>query len=100
MVAIDTATGAWAAMSAVTRFEGSDCAYNLFTGVDMAYRGRKLARAVKVLALCCARDVLQVRSVRTHHNSLNLPMIAIDRKLGYGQLPGSFTMERVLEPKP
>jgi len=97
IVAIDTVTGAWAAMSAITRFEGQDSAYNLFTGVDMPYRGRKLGQAVKVLALRYARNVLGVHSVRTHHNTKNLPMIAIDLKLGYKQLPGDFVMEKILE---
>jgi len=97
MVVIDTATGAWVAMSAITRLEGNDCAYNLFTGVDKLYRGRKLAQAVKVLALRYARDVLQADRVRTHHNTKNLPMIAIDRRLGYTQLPGTFLLEKMLE---
>jgi RimJ/RimL family protein N-acetyltransferase len=95
-VVIDTATGSWAAMSAITRFEGADDAYNLFTGVATAYRGRKLAQAVKVLALRYARDELRVTRVRTHHNSQNLPMIAIDRKLGYVEMPGTYCMEKVL----
>jgi RimJ/RimL family protein N-acetyltransferase len=98
MVVIDTATGAWAAMSAITRLVGNDYAYNLHTGVDRPYRGRKLAQAVKVLALRYARDVLKANSVHTHHNTLNLPMIAIDRKLGYVQLPGTFLMEKSLAP--
>ncbi len=103
MVVIDTATGAWVAMSAMTRIqdttrpEGGDCGYNLFTGVDRAYRGRKLAQAVKVLALRYARDVLQVDTVRTHHNTKNAPMIAIDRKLGYVQKPGTYLMEKTLD---
>jgi RimJ/RimL family protein N-acetyltransferase/L-amino acid N-acyltransferase YncA len=92
MVVIDTATGDWAAMSAISRFD--DYAYNLHTGVDTRYRGRKLAQAAKVLALRYARDVLRVHTVRTHHNSRNLPMIAIDRKLGYVQVPGTFVMEK------
>jgi RimJ/RimL family protein N-acetyltransferase/L-amino acid N-acyltransferase YncA len=97
MVVIDTATGAWAAMSAITRLEGNDYAYNLFTGVNKLYRGRKLAQAVKVLALRYARNVLQAHTVRTHHNVKNLPMIAIDRKLGYAQLAGTVLLERVLD---
>lgn len=97
IVAIDTVRGAWAAMSAITRMEGYVYAYNLFTGVDMPYRGRKLGQAVKVVALRYAREVLNVKTVRTHHNTKNLPMIAIDRKLGYQQLPGTFLMEKVLE---
>jgi GNAT superfamily N-acetyltransferase len=94
MVVVDTATGIWAAMSATTRFEGADYAYNLFTGVDKRYRGRKLAQAVKVLALRFARDVLKVDTVRTNHNLHNDPMIAIDRKFGYVLTPGSFVMAK------
>ena len=106
MVVIDTAagggTGTWAAMSAISRFtdtsraDGAAYAYNLFTGVDRGYRGRKLAQAVKVLALRYARDVLGVDTVRTHHNAKNLPMIAIDEKLGYVQRPGTYLMEKTL----
>jgi len=96
MVVIDTATSTWAAMSAITRFEGTDHAYNLFTGVDKRYRGHKLGQAVKVLALRYARDVLKVDVVRTNHNAQNDPMIAIDRKLGYIQTPGSFIMTKKL----
>ena len=72
-------------------------AYNLFTGVDERYRGRKLGQAVKVLALRYARDVLQVSTVRTHHNTFTLPMIAIDRKFGYVQMPGFYSMEKSLD---
>ena len=97
MLAIDLATGNWAAMSAITRFEGADFAYNLHTGVDKRYRGRKLAQTVKVLALRYARQVLEVNTVHTHHNSHNLPMLAIDRKLGYLQTPGIFSMQKMLE---
>ena len=95
-MAIDSATGDWAAMSAITRLEGNDYAYNLFTGVDERYRGRKLGQAVKVLALRYAREMLQAHTVRTHHNFKNLPMIAIDQKLGYSMLPGTFLMEKEL----
>jgi RimJ/RimL family protein N-acetyltransferase len=96
IIAIDSATGRWAAMSAITRFEGFDYAYNLFTGVDIPYRGRKLGQAVKVLALRYARQILQVDSVHTHHNTKNQPMIAIDRKFGYQQKRGTFLMEKTL----
>jgi GNAT superfamily N-acetyltransferase len=97
MVVIDTATGNWAGLSAITRFEGTDYAYNLHTGVDKRYRGRKIAQAVKVLALRYARAVLEVNTVRTNHNSHNEPMISIDRKMGYVQTPGTFLMEKILE---
>lgn len=97
MVVIEKSTGKWVAMSAITRFEGQEEAYNLFTGVDEAFRGRRLAQAVKAKALLFARDVLGVKIVRTNHNSLNEPMIAIDRKLGYVQSPGYLYMRKYLE---
>jgi L-amino acid N-acyltransferase YncA len=98
MVVIDTATGQWAGLSAITRFEGADYAYNLHTGVDRNYRGRKLGQAVKVMALRYAREVLKVKTVQTHHNDKNQPMIAIDRKFGYIQIPGVFTMVKEMDP--
>ena len=96
MVVIDTGTGTWAAMCAITRMEGQDYAYNLHTGVDKRYRGRKLGQAVKVVALRFAREVLKVHEVRTHNNTGNLPMIAINHKLGYQQIPGFFVVEKKL----
>lgn len=97
IVAIETSTGAWAAMSAITKMEGRDYAYNLFTGVDLPYRGRKLGQAVKLLALRYARNVLKVQLVRTHHNTRNLPMIAIDTRFGYRVISGAYLMEKILE---
>jgi hypothetical protein len=38
-----------------------------------------------------------VNTIRTDHNALNEPMIAIDRKFGYVQVPGMFRMEKMLE---
>jgi len=65
--------------------------------MDELYRGCKLGQAVKVLALRYARDVLQVSTVRTHHNTINLPMIAINRKFGYRQMPDFNSMEKSLD---
>lgn len=97
MVVIDSLSGDWAAMSAITRFQGADYAYNLFTGVDERYRGRRLGTAVKVLALRYARDVLGAREARTHHNAGNLPILAIDRVLGYTLGRGNYTMQKLLD---
>ncbi len=98
IIAIDTATGTWAALCAITRLDWHDHHANiLFTGVDAPYRGRKLAQAVKVLALRYARDILKVNVVYTDNNAQNLPMIAVNRKLGYKMLPGTFSMEKVFE---
>jgi mycothiol synthase len=95
IVAIDMKTGEWAAMSAITVFDESDHAYNLFTGTDIRYRGRKLAQAVKTLALRRARK-FGLGVVRTSHNSENEAMIAIDTKLGYVRTPGMLIMEKEL----
>ena len=95
IVAIDTHNGEWAAMSAITVFAGADHAYNLFTGTDVRYRGRKLAQAVKALALRKART-FGVGAVRTSHNSENTAMIAIDTKLGFVRTPGILIMEKEL----
>jgi RimJ/RimL family protein N-acetyltransferase len=95
IVAIDTHTGDWVAMSAITVFAGSDHAYNLFTGTDVRYRGRKLAQAVKTIALCKART-FGLGVVRTSHNSENVAMIAIDTELGYTFTPGTLVMEKEL----
>jgi L-amino acid N-acyltransferase YncA/RimJ/RimL family protein N-acetyltransferase len=95
IIAIDTYTGEWAAMSAITVLEAADHAYNLFTGTDIRYRGRKLAQAVKALALRKART-FGVDTVRTSHNSENEAMIAIDTKLGYVHTPGTLIMEKEL----
>jgi len=96
LVAIDTASGTWAAMCAVTRFEGADHAYTLHIGVDALYRGRKLGQAVQVLALRYARDVLRTHLVRNARNSVNVPALAIDRKLGFVRIGGTCLMEKAL----
>lgn len=97
MLVIDDSTAEFVALSAITIFEGNDFAYNLHTGVDKRYRGRKLGQAVKVHALRFARDVLKAPTVRTHHNQLNEPIIAIDRKFGYVQIPGYYSMEKEIQ---
>jgi len=94
MIAIDVTTNTWAAMSAITRYKGSEHANNLHTGVDRHYFGRKLALATLILALRYARDVLKVKRVHTEENGLNLPTFAIYRELGYKRIPGNITMEK------
>lgn len=98
-IIFNKSTGDWAAMSAITRFENADRACNLFTGVDPRYHGRRLGQAVKPLALIYARGQLGMDKVRTNHNAGNAPMIAIDRKLGYVQIPGTCRMKKPLTGK-
>jgi RimJ/RimL family protein N-acetyltransferase/predicted GNAT family acetyltransferase len=95
-VAIDTASGTWAAMCAITRFDGADHAYTLHIGVESRYRRRNLGQAVQVLALLYARDVLKTHFIRNTCNSKNLPVLALNRKLGYERVRGTYLMEKVL----
>ena len=95
-VVIERASGQFVGMSAISTDESAHTAYNLFTGVARAFRGRGLATAVKVTALRFARDEMQIKEVFTHHNDENDPMIAIDRKLGYVQSPGTIYMVKEL----
>jgi hypothetical protein len=67
------------------------------TGVDELYGGRKLGQTVKVLAPSYAREVRKANTVRTHPNTKNLPMIAIDHKLGCTLMPGACLMENILQ---
>ena len=97
LVAIDTASGIWAAMCAITRFDGADHAYTLFIGVESPYRGRKLGQAVQVVALHYARDVLKAHLVRNICNSKNLPALALNRKLGYARVRGTCLMQKMLK---
>jgi GNAT superfamily N-acetyltransferase len=68
-------------------------AYNLMTGVMPAYRGRKIALALKLLAIRYARRC-GTSYLRTHNDSLNVAMLAINRKLGYQPLPGKYLMKK------
>lgn len=97
IIAIDTAADRWVAMCAISCQDRYDAhATVMFLGVDCAYRGRKLAQAVSVLALCYARDGLKAGSVYTYHDTANAPAIAIDTKLGYIRVGGMISMEKKL----
>jgi hypothetical protein len=56
-VVIDCVAGTWAALSAITRFEGATYAYNLLTGVARAYRARTGAggqnHGLRLREWCC-----------------------------------------------
>lgn len=65
---------------------------NAFTGVDREYRGRGLATALKLLVIREARQ-RGVSMIETGNNSLNTPILNINRRLGYQPLPGWYTLE-------
>jgi GNAT superfamily N-acetyltransferase len=82
-------------LAAVQLIPEKQGAYNLITGVIRAYRGRKIALALKLLAIRYARKN-GARYLRTHNDSLNVPMLAINRKLGYQPLSGKYLMKKVI----
>ena len=81
----------WVGMAAVGYFRETNSMYNMFTGVDRAYRGRKLALALKLLAIRCAQRYGAVY-LRTNNDSQNAPMLAINRKLGYQPQVGKYRL--------
>ncbi|MGH2389421.1 MAG: GNAT family N-acetyltransferase [Chloroflexota bacterium] len=69
--------------------------YHGFTGVVRGHRGRNIAVALKLLSIgACQR--LQVKQVKTSNDSQNLPMLAINRKLGCTSEPGAYVVRKEL----
>jgi len=89
LIAADGET--WVGLAAVALPPESQSAYNLMTGVLRPYRGRKIALALKLKAIRCAR-AHGACTLRTHNDSLNAPMLDINRKLGYRPQPGKYIL--------
>jgi GNAT superfamily N-acetyltransferase len=58
-----------------------------YTATHPGYRGRGIARAVKLQTLAQAAD-LGIPEVRTDNDSENAPMLHINETLGYTTMPG------------
>jgi GNAT superfamily N-acetyltransferase len=91
IMALDAATGAVIGLAAVGFFAHTHRASNMITGVDRAYRGRKIALALKLLAIRYAIEK-GASCIVTDNDSQNAPMLAINRKLGYVPRPGIFRL--------
>lgn len=77
---------------AAVRFLGeTNTMYNLMTGVLPEYRGRHIALALKLHTIRLARTWGAI-AIRTNNDSQNVPMLAINRKLGYQPEPGYYTL--------
>lgn len=75
---------------------GSGVGYTFMTGVATSARGKGLALAMKLRAI----DVLKRRGVKlfgTTNDKDNVPMLAVNRKLGYEPEPPSIRMKKALE---
>jgi GNAT superfamily N-acetyltransferase len=83
----------WVGMAAVGYFEATNSMYNMFTGVDPAWRGKGIALALKLLTIACARRY-SADYISTNNDSENAPMLAINRTLGYQPEPGYYQMTR------
>lgn len=79
----------WIGLAALGYFTATNSMYNMVTGVDRAHRGHGVAQALKLLAIRCARRYGAVY-IRTHNDSENAPILAINRKLGYQPQPGLY----------
>lgn len=75
--------------------EADGSGYNWMTGVARTYRGRGLGLAIKVEALRLAKD-RGVPFVRTNNDLTNVPMLAINKNLGFQPRPSVIGYERVL----
>jgi GNAT superfamily N-acetyltransferase len=69
-------------LAAIGIYPADRHAYNAFTGVLRDYRGRGLAQALKLQTILLTKRE-GMRYIRTHNDSNNAPMLAIDRKPGY-----------------
>ncbi|MCI0398043.1 MAG: GNAT family N-acetyltransferase [Chloroflexi bacterium] len=78
-------------LAAVGYHASNNSMANMITGVDRAYRGRKIAQALKLLAIRFAQ-AYGVDTIRTDNDSQNEPMLAINRKLGYRPQPGFYRL--------
>jgi DNA-binding transcriptional MerR regulator/GNAT superfamily N-acetyltransferase len=81
----------WIGMAPVSLYPEIHSAYNLHTGVLPAYRRRKIATSLKVLAARYARQNGAL-SLLTDSNLRNAPILAINRKMGYKPQPGKYML--------
>jgi DNA-binding transcriptional MerR regulator len=87
----------WVGMAAVSLSLDPEArtANNEHTGVLPAYRNREIATSLKVLAARYARKNGAL-SILTDANLRQMPILAINRKMGYKVQPGSYTLVREL----
>jgi RimJ/RimL family protein N-acetyltransferase len=85
----------WVGMSAVGHFPEHDNMEVMITGVDSAYRGRKIGMALKVLTHRCAKRY-GVKYIVTGNDTHNAPMLAINEKLGYKRMRGTYHLQKIL----
>lgn len=88
----------WVGLASLEYLAGNHAMYNGLTGVLPIYRGHGIAQALKLLAVRAARRY-GVAYIRTNNDSLNAPMLAINRTFGYRPEPGYYRMRADLPPR-
>lgn len=73
-------------------FEETRGMYHEYTCVHRDYRGRGIALALKLLSIRLAQRTGALY-LRTDNDSLNEPMLAVNRKLGYRSLRGKYRIK-------
>ncbi len=86
----------WVGICAVRLYPEARQAFNVHTGVIRSYRRRRIALALKLAATRYARSQ-GARSISTHNDSTNGPMLALNRKLGYVPEPGRYTLRKTIK---
>ncbi|MEM7536297.1 MAG: GNAT family N-acetyltransferase [Chloroflexota bacterium] len=89
MIALDGDT--FVGLSAITYEQESNTGSVLISGVDKAYRGRKIMQALKLMAIRYAQQQGASRVV-TEYDARNELMRAIHKKFGFVESPGRFEM--------
>ena len=87
--------GAWIGFVMLQRSPDPHCLIHTMTGVHRDYRGRRIALALKLLTIRFAR-AQQVTTLRAGNDSLNAPMLLINRKLGYQASAGTYHLHKVM----
>ncbi|XOK60633.1 N-acetyltransferase family protein [Paenibacillus elgii] len=65
--------------------------YHEYTGVKRTYRGRKIALGLKIKAMLLAKEQ-NAAYIRTDNDSMNAPILRINRSLGYEPLRGTYRL--------
>lgn len=80
---------------AVLQRRGAHSGFNGYTGVDSAYRGKGIARALKLKTIEYAR-ANGIAQIITGNDIDNQRMLAINRRMGYRPLPSSLEVIKEL----
>jgi GNAT superfamily N-acetyltransferase len=87
--------GEWLGTTAMIRFQHLPFVYNELTAMHPSARGRGLALPLKLQVVQRAQAG-GFTTMRTNNHSLNAPMLAVNRRLGFRQLAGRYEMHHPL----